>query len=177
MAALILNIDMSASSHAFGGANIAAAAMLYRTADRRVLQEKERLRMAAALSSATKGNAAAAASAAAMSGRNVTPGRATASTSASAAFGSQSKSYASTSHTTTTTTTSRVKGNTPDINFIVGVSDMRSRKAAIHAPAPEGAGAGAADASRQRLLSAVSNNALHVLRLASLLDSTAELRL
>jgi len=56
-----------------------------------------------------------------------------------------------------------------DVNIILGVSDLRSRKANIHNP-----GHHASD--REKHLSAITSSALQSLRLASLLDTSAQLQ-
>jgi hypothetical protein len=53
-----------------------------------------------------------------------------------------------------------------DVNIILGVSDLRSRKAAIH-------NTGHPDSDREKHLSAITSNSLQSLRLASLLDTSA----
>ena len=132
VAALILNVDMTANS---------SGAILMHTADKKIMREKERLRMATALSSAIKGT---------------TPGKnGRFHTSLRGNYGSSSVGG------------SRINGVRPDVNIIVGVSDLRSRKAAIHA-------AGSDTGDREGHLAMITKNALHVLRLTSLLDTTRE---
>ena len=59
------------------------------------------------------------------------------------------------------------QSRTLDVNIIVGVSDLRSRKAAIH-------NTWHAASDREKNLSAITSNSLQSLRLASLLDTSAQ---